>query len=183
MNRTSLLGLGMALLLVAGAFLVMQRTGPASSAPEPEPVDVTREASPEASDLPAPTADTGNPRLVQVWKSATCGCCGQWIEHLRAAGFDVEAHDVANLPSVKDRYGVPPSLRACHTALVDGYLVEGHVPAEDLERLLDERPQVAGLAVPGMPVGSPGMEMGDRTEPYDVLTFAGDGTTTVYSSH
>lgn len=188
MNRTPLLGFGMAVVIVAGAFLMMQRPDPAASAPEPAATGVSAGDAGAAgatttAGLPGRDAASQDGRVVQVWKSPTCGCCTKWIEHLETAGFVVEAHDVADPTAVKNQYGVPASVRSCHTALVDGYLVEGHVPAGDLERLLEERPQVAGVAVPGMPIGSPGMEVGDRKDPYDVLTFAGDGTTKVYSSH
>lgn len=178
MNRTFLLGLGMALVIVAGALLYVQRGGEAGAAATLEPA---RSAT-QAPSAPALAVST-DPSVVQVWKAPTCGCCSKWIEHLEAAGFDVEAHDVPNMAAVKAQYGIPGPVRSCHTALVDGYLLEGHVPVEDVQRLLEERPEVAGLAVPGMPVGSPGMEVGNQQDPYDVLTFAGDGTTAVYSSH
>ena len=123
------------------------------------------------------------PPLVTVYKSPTCGCCAAWVDHLRASGFTVETVDVADLDAVKRQYGIPDSLASCHTAVVGGYVVEGHVPAEDVRRLLAERPEAGGLAVPGMPVGSPGMEAPDgRTEPYAVL-LVDDGGTTVFSRH
>lgn len=121
---------------------------------------------------------------VQVYKTATCGCCTKWIEHLEAAGFEVEAKDLPDLTSLKSENGVPAELVSCHTALVDGYVLEGHVPAADIERLLSERPTIRGLAVPEMPLGSPGMEQPDpsRHEPYDVMSFGPDGVR-VYASH
>lgn len=118
---------------------------------------------------------------VTVYKSPACGCCEQWVEHLRANGFSVEALNVAELMPVKEANRVPRALGACHTATVGGYVIEGHVPADDIHRLLRERPKVLGLAVPGMPVGSPGMEQGSRTESYEVLTFDHAGNTTVYA--
>lgn len=103
---------------------------------------------------------------------------------MRQSGFTVQIEDVASLDTVKAEQGVPPSLSSCHTAIVDGYVIEGHVPAEDVRRLLAERPNVAGLAVPGMPVGSPGMEVpGAPAEPYEVVTFRADGTTEVFARH
>jgi hypothetical protein len=123
-----------------------------------------------------------DPNKVVVYKSATCGCCGDWVAHLTTYGFDVEAIDVADLGRVKSENGVPEQFGACHTALVGGYFVEGHVPAEDVARLLEERPSIAGLAVPGMPIGSPGME-GPNPEPYDVLAVAADGGVSVFASH
>ena len=119
---------------------------------------------------------------VTVYKSPTCGCCSKWIAHLEANGFKVNAHDVADLTQMKLEHGIRRELTACHTALVDGYVIEGHVPAEDIQHLLQERPDVVGLAVPGMPMGSPGME-GPTSEPYNVLTFDRDGNITVFAKH
>ena len=117
---------------------------------------------------------------VVVYKSATCGCCTKWADHLRDAGFSVTTQDVANLSSVKLSHGVEREFASCHTALVDGYVVEGHVPADVVQRLLEERPAVVGLTVPGMPIGSPGME-GPNPEPYEILTFDSEGRTEVYA--
>jgi hypothetical protein len=118
---------------------------------------------------------------VHVYKSPTCGCCEKWIEHLRGSGFRVRATDVPDVTPIKLENGVAPALSACHTAFVGGYVVEGHVPAADVHRLLAERPDVAGLAVPGMPIGSPGME-GPNPEPYEVLSFGAQGVR-VFSKH
>lgn len=120
-------------------------------------------------------AVAASPPILRVFKSPTCGCCNGWIDHLREAGFEVEATDVADTTPIAQRLGVPDSLRSCHTAEIDGYAIEGHVPAADIRRLLAERPDAAGIAVPGMPIGSPGMEMADRSDPYQVLLFA-DGS-------
>jgi hypothetical protein len=117
---------------------------------------------------------------VLVYKTPTCGCCNGWIEHLQAAGFTVDARDVRDIMTVKQDGGVPVSMSSCHTAIVDGYVVEGHVPAEQVKRLLAERPEVAGIAVPGMPVGSPGME-GPNAQPYEVLSFTHDGHAEVFA--
>jgi hypothetical protein len=117
---------------------------------------------------------------IQVFKTPTCGCCAKWVDHMKAAGFAPEVQDLPNLSVVKSNAGVPANLQSCHTALVGGYVVEGHVPAETVKRLLKEKPRVAGIAVPGMPIGSPGMEQGDRRDAYEVLTFTRDGRTTVY---
>ncbi|HVL55605.1 MAG TPA: DUF411 domain-containing protein [Burkholderiaceae bacterium] len=118
---------------------------------------------------------------IEVWKSPTCGCCTGWVEHLQAAGFAVVVHDVGNAAARK-RLGMPAQFGSCHTAAVGGYAIEGHVPAPDIVRLLEERPQALGLAVPGMPVGSPGMEMGDQRDPYDVLLVQRDGSSRVWRS-
>lgn len=115
-----------------------------------------------------------------VYKTRTCGCCGAWVEHVRAAGLPVEVVDLPDLAATKTRLGVPAALSSCHTGLVDGYVVEGHVPADLIQRLLDERPRAVGLAVPGMPIGSPGME-GPFTETYQVLLFDRAGTS-VYAT-
>jgi len=121
---------------------------------------------------------------ITVYKTATCGCCGGWIEHLEAEGYEVIAEDVDNLAAIKAELGVGPYLASCHTALIDGYIVEGHVPVEDIDRLLAERPEIAGLSAPGMPSGSPGMAIPGRpAEPYDVLAFDQLGNTTVYAKH
>lgn len=117
---------------------------------------------------------------VTVYKTATCGCCSLWVEHLRKNGFDVKAVDVEDIQTVKTTYGVPASLGSCHTAVVGNYAIEGHVPADAVQRLLRERPDVAGIAVPGMPIGSPGMEVGDRKDPYSIMSFKRDGTSAVF---
>jgi hypothetical protein len=119
---------------------------------------------------------------VVVYKKASCTCCSKWIDHLRANGFTVSARNEPDLTALKAKHGVEPRFASCHTAVVGDYVVEGHVPAEDIWRLLRERPAVAGIAVPGMPLGSPGMEVG-RSQPYDVLTFDQEGDTAVYSHH
>lgn len=118
--------------------------------------------------LPAATA--AQPRM-KVWKSPTCGCCGAWVDHMRAAGFAVDVTVTDAMDAVKSSLGVTPSLASCHTGEVEGYVLEGHVPADAIKRLLKERPQAIGLAVPGMPQGAPGMETG-TVEPYDILLFA-----------
>lgn len=131
----------------------------------------------------APAAPAELPTMT-VYKSPTCGCCKGWIEHVKAAGFTVEVHDLDNLAEIKSESGVPASARSCHTAIVGGYTVEGHVPAPTVLRLLREKPRVAGIAVGGMPVGTPGMEVpGREPDKYDVLSFQADGSTAVYESH
>ncbi|MGH7790855.1 MAG: DUF411 domain-containing protein [Thermodesulfobacteriota bacterium] len=119
---------------------------------------------------------------VTVYKDPSCGCCNKWVDILKEHGFQVAAHDVSDMTKIKTEYGVPVALSACHTAIVDGYVVEGHVPVDVIEKMLKEKPKVTGITVPGMPVGSPGME-GPHSEPYDVLTFDSKGNSTVYTSH
>lgn len=124
--------------------------------------------------------------VIQIYKSPTCGCCSKWVDHIKASGFVAEVHDVpeSDLQARKARLGVGPRLASCHTAIVNGYVVEGHVPAADIQRLLREKPAVAGIAAPGMPVGSPGMEMpGGQKDAYDVLAFTKSGTTRVFARH
>ena len=126
-------------------------------------------------------AESSQP-VVQVWKSRTCGCCSKWVDHLKAAGFAVEATNVPDVNVYKAKYGVPAQLGSCHTAVVDGYVVEGHVPAIDVVRMLKLKPEITGIAVPGMPLGSPGMES-PRPEKYDVVSFAADGSVEVFATH
>jgi hypothetical protein len=123
---------------------------------------------------------------IEVWKSPTCGCCGKWVEHLEANGFAVTAKITSYemLDRIKRQAGIADKLASCHTAEIDGYVVEGHVPAEDIKRLVEERPDAIGLTVPNMPIGSPGMEQPDgTTEPYDVLLVKKDGSTEVFARH
>jgi hypothetical protein len=119
---------------------------------------------------------------ITVYKTPSCGCCTKWVDHLAENGFEVTVQSLDDLSPVKSRLGVPRELQSCHTAEIDGYVIEGHVPAADIERLLEERPDATGIAVPGMPVGSPGMEYGARKDPYDVILFGGDEQK-VYASH
>jgi hypothetical protein len=122
------------------------------------------------------------PLEVTIYKSPSCGCCSKWVRHMEEHGFSVEAHDVPDVAPIKIANAVPKHLASCHTAFVGGYIVEGHVPASDVARLLAERPPVAGLAVPGMPIGSPGME-GPDPEAYRVLSFDAEGRIRIFSSH
>jgi hypothetical protein len=122
---------------------------------------------------------------IEVWKSATCQCCGAWVKHLEANGFTVKvnAAEPSTLAALKRQAGIGDKLASCHTAKIDGYVIEGHVPGTDIKRLVAERPEAIGLAVPGMPVGSPGMEQGMEFEPYDVLLIKKDGATETFASH
>jgi hypothetical protein len=143
--------------------------------------DANADAAPEAgaalAQVAAPAADLPT---VLVYKTPTCGCCNGWIEHMQAAGFTVDARDVSDIMTVKHDSGVPVSMSSCHTSIIDGYVVEGHVPAEQVMRLLAERPEIAGIAVPGMPTGSPGME-GRNAKPYEVLSFTHTGERAVFA--
>jgi hypothetical protein len=121
--------------------------------------------------------------VVEVYKSPTCGCCALWVKHLEASGFRTKVSDVEDMVAVKKKLGVPARGQSCHTAVVDGFVLEGHVPAADVQRLLKERPKVAGLAVPGMPIGSPGMEVGTTVQRYDVVAFDKQGQLNVFASY
>lgn len=127
---------------------------------------------------------TRPPIAITVYKTPQCGCCRTWVDHLRNNGFDVTTHDVGDIAAVKTKLGVPSDLGSCHTAVAGSYIVEGHVPAADIQNLLATKPKVAGVAVPGMPVGSPGMEVPGRApDKYDVIAFAKDGKRSVFAAH
>ena len=131
-----------------------------------------------------PAATSPSPR-VTVYKTSSCGCCRLWVDHMKANGFEVQAMDVsaADVRAVSKAAGLPEDGSSCHTAKVGNYVVEGHVPAADIKRMLKEKPAIAGIAAPGMPMGSPGMEQGNTKEPYDVVAFTKDGKMTVYAKH
>ena len=131
-------------------------------------------AQPARPRTPAVTA-------MEVYRSPTCGCCAKWVDHVKAAGFTPVVHQVDDVSPVKAKGGVPARLHSCHTALVGGYVIEGHVPADVIQQMLSSKPKIAGLAVPGMPIGSPGMEQGPRVDPYEVIAFTRDGNTSVYA--
>jgi hypothetical protein len=155
---------------VISALLALVACGQSAAPPAPAP----SETSNVHGDLPS----------ITVYKTATCSCCKAWVSHLREAGFPVEARDVANLGPIKERVGVPHGMGSCHTAEVGGYFVEGHVPAEDIKRLLAQHQRAKGLVVPAMPVGSPGMEHpSGKVQPYDVFIIDVDGSKSVYAHH
>jgi hypothetical protein len=131
---------------------------------------------------PSPAHAHDNEPVITVYRDPNCGCCKNWIAHLIKHGYKVDDKTTDDMTEIKRGLGVPDDLRSCHTGVVNGYVIEGHVPAADITRLLKEKPQVVGLAVPGMPVGSPGME-GSRVDRYDVVSFRKDGTTAVYAKH
>ena len=128
-------------------------------------------------------AQGGSP-TVQVYKTPTCGCCGKWVTHLQEHGFATQVTEMDDLAELKAKHNIPGPAQSCHTAVVDGYVLEGHVPAADVRRLLKERPAVLGIAVPGMPIGSPGMEVPNmKPEPFRVMTFDKQGQLQLFSSH
>lgn len=122
-------------------------------------------------------------RQVKSFRSPTCGCCSAWVEHMEQAGFEVEDNVTSDMAEIKQQQNIPDDLAACHTAIVGNYVVEGHIPASAVQRLLIEQPKVNGIAVPGMPIGSPGMESGNIKEPYQVLTFDKSGNTSVFAEY
>ncbi len=178
------------LLLTAGSAAC---AGPGNPDPVEQAAAAETAAAPalsvEAAIARAPVATSPGNRadalpLVIVHKSPSCGCCGAWVEHMRSAGFEVEVRDSDDLDPIKKSLGVPADKASCHTAQVGGYFVEGHVPADDVKRLLAEHPDARGLAVPGMPQGSPGMEVPVGSEqPYTVDLVARDGSASVYETH
>ncbi|MEM1128198.1 MAG: DUF411 domain-containing protein [Bacteroidota bacterium] len=142
---------------------------------------------PDTASSPAPSTPAAlydEWPTITVYKTPTCGCCVKWMDHLAANGFPVEGEDRPDMVPTKETLGVPGPLRSCHTALVDGYVIEGHVPAADIQRLLDERPDIVGLSVPAMPIGSPGMEVEGRpAQAYQVIAFDAEGEQTVFAEY
>lgn len=125
-----------------------------------------------------------SPTPITVYKSSTCDCCTKWVDHIRASGFSPVVHDQEEMDALKDEMGVPPDVRSCHTAIVDKYLIEGHVPASDIRRLLADRPKTLGLAVPGMPPLTPGMApAGVKPKDFEVISFQPNGSTKVFARH
>jgi hypothetical protein len=136
-----------------------------------------------AASLPLPSGAVASLPQVEVYKDPNCGCCTGWVDHLKAAGFPVKVHEAADTGAIRRRHGIPDQFGSCHTGVVAGYAVEGHVPAEDVKRLLARKPKAAGLSVPGMPVGSPGMENGARKDPFQVLLIDKAGRSSVFASY
>lgn len=128
-------------------------------------------------------ASAANAADLTVFKSAACGCCAKWVQHLEKAGHDVKVVNQDDMRATKKKHGIPDKLASCHTAIVDGYVVEGHVPVADIERLLKQKPNARGIAVPGMPMGSPGMEHGNHREPYQTYLIGKDGKVSVFARH
>ncbi len=184
-NRIPLL-VGGVLLIAAGAvgtFWVLSAETPSApdvAIPAPTGMAYLDQAPFDAAGDPIPL-DRTEPIAMTVYLSPTCGCCSGWVEHIKDHGFEVSLEYRVDLTMVKEGFAVRPELSSCHTAVVNGYIIEGHVPGEVVRQFLAEAPPVRGLTVPGMPLGSPGMEMGGRIDPYDVLTFTSTGRTEVYS--
>lgn len=128
-------------------------------------------------------ATAAHAATLTVYKSASCGCCAKWVEHVQKHGFTVKTVNVDDIMAVKAKAGIPDKLASCHTTMVGGYVVEGHVPAADIKKLLASKPKARGIAVAGMPMGSPGMEHGDHREPFKTVLIKADGSTAVFASH
>lgn len=168
--------------LAASMGACARESSPATDTEAVSPAPASASVS-EPPPRPPPTTAQALPVAI-VHRSPTCGCCGSWVEHLRHAGFAVEVRETSDLGPVKERLGVPYGKGSCHTAEIGGYVVEGHVPAEDIKRLLREKPQARGLVLPGMPLGSPGMEMPDGiVQPYTVELVELDGDVLPYAEH
>ena len=133
--------------------------------------------------LPTVNASDAMVKDIVVYKNPDCGCCTKWVRYLEQNNYNVTIEDTRDVQAVKKRLGVPEKLAACHTAVIDGYVIEGHITHRDIKRLLLFRPDVTGIAVPGMPLGTPGMEMGDSVESYDVISFDEQGRLEVFSAH
>lgn len=176
MFRSSFLAVAAAALLASGCSRAENRSDGAAS--QVASGDVAA-APAHAAHAPAVPADSVT---VTVYKSPTCGCCKEWEKHMREAGFTVVSHDTNDMNAVKHEHGITQDIGSCHTATVGGYVLEGHVPAADVKRLLAERPAVAGLAVPGMPMGSPGME-GIYRDKFNVVAFDSTGGRSVFASY
>lgn len=130
-----------------------------------------------------PTQDVSMPLKITVYRSPSCGCCGKWLEHLKKHDFAVTDIKTRDMRSIKSQFRVPEGLASCHTGIINGYVIEGHVPAGDIKKLLAEKPDVVGLTVPAMPSGTPGMEMGGRKDPFAVISFDKDGEDKTYNEY
>ena len=133
--------------------------------------------------IKAETIPAAKPIDIVVYRSPTCECCGRWLEHLKKNSFNVKDIVTDDVQAIKNKYGVSEAMASCHTAIVDGYVIEGHVPANDIMKLLKNKPKIVGIAVPGMPSGTPGMEMGDRKDAYNVMSFDKENHYEVFSSY
>ncbi|HEX6575848.1 MAG TPA: DUF411 domain-containing protein [Gemmatimonadaceae bacterium] len=165
---------------VSGLAIAMAFAGAACSKGAPAADTSAVTAAPSSTQATVASATPVSGRTIKVYKDPNCGCCKEWIKHLEQNGFTVEVMDMPDLSAVKTKYGVNDNIKSCHTGVIGNYVVEGHVPADLIVKMLEEKPAIAGLAVPGMPMGSPGME-GASKEPYDVLTFDRAGHTEVYA--
>ncbi|WP_305805876.1 DUF411 domain-containing protein [Stenotrophomonas sp. YIM B06876] len=169
-------------LLLAGSALLTSACSAASPAPAAQTATIAASAASATPPVTAPASK--RLPLVKVHKDPNCGCCGGWAEHMRAAGFPVEIHNTADMAALKQRLGIGEGMYSCHTSEIDGYVVEGHVPVAAIHKLLAERPKARGLVLPGMPIGSPGMESPDGyRQPFAVALLTEDGSVSAFSQH
>jgi hypothetical protein len=133
--------------------------------------------------IKAETLSAGKPVDIVVYRSPTCECCGKWLEHMKKNNFNVKDIVTDDVQAIKNKYGVPEEMASCHTAIVEGYIIEGHVPANDIMKLLKTKPKIVGIAVPGMPSGTPGMEMGDRKDSFNVMSFDKENHYEIFNSY
>lgn len=176
-RRLPILGAAVVGIVVVTAVIMTQSSSNEANISTPAPVasgSAGQQNGTQTAAKQSVASNTTELPVVKVYKSPTCGCCGKWVEHMRDAGFTVETHNRSNMDAIKNRFGITPQQASCHTAVVGGYLIEGHVPAKDVLRLLDDKPAVRGLTVPGMVMGSPGME-GHRSDHYSVDTLPRPG--------
>lgn len=171
---------GIALVVLAYAGLACQKEAQSADATLETQTSTQTAAQTAAQTTPGAQPASGDGEVVKVYKDPNCGCCSKWVDHMREHGFTVETMDMPNLSMIKQKYAIGANLQSCHTSVIGEYAFEGHVPADLIRKMLDDKPKIAGLAVPGMPAGSPGME-GATKERYDVLTFDRAGRTTVYA--
>ncbi|QHG15723.1 DUF411 domain-containing protein [Nostoc sp. ATCC 53789] len=172
--------------LTVGVLGILGSTASTSNAQALFPDSVTANAqlvstTKRIQDKQTPSKST--PLNATVYHSPECNCCGGWIDHLKTQGFEITDFSTPDIETVKQKYNVPDNLSSCHTAIVNGYVIEGHVPANDIKRLLQEKPNVVGLSVPQMPVGTPGMEMGNRKDPFTVFAFDGNKSVAVFNKY
>ena len=168
-------------LILAGCS--QQETGKSSTTQNKTPAQETK-TSPQKAQTDSKESSSDSVKAVTVYKSPTCGCCTMWESHMTKAGFQVTSKPVENMGEIRKQYKVPEKMQSCHTAIIDGYVIEGHVPADDVKRLLKERAAVVGLAAPGMPANSPGMQPeGEKPSGYDVLSFDREGNSKVFTSY
>ncbi len=178
--------LGAALVLLSGTSLLAACQRKEAASTDPHAAHKSPSASPTSASKSAP-AGMSTVAFIEVWKTPTCGCCKMWVEHLEKEGFSVKANDVQQTAPIRTQLRIPDDMGSCHTGLIAGFAIEGHVPASEIKRLLAEpislREQVIGLSVPGMPMGSPGMEMGTKRDKFDVMLVLKSGSHRVYQSY
>ena len=179
--RSTVVSLTFVAMATVGMLGILASTAPISYASTISQVLIAQNPTKYIQDK-QPTLEAKAPNIT-VYRSPECSCCGGWINHLKTQGFKVQASPTSDIEAVKQKYKVPEDLTSCHTAIIDGYVIEGHVPANDIKRLLEEKSNVSGLSVPNMPVGTPGMEMGNKKDPFTVFSFDQKGAVVVFNDY